>query len=219
MAVTASPAPAPTPAPGPAEVERAIEALNERSGSCTFSGSNGYASASKSKASCSTIVLESLTVPAGKTLDLTNLKDGTTVIFEGTTKWSYKAWAGPLLSVSGTDITVKGASGHKLDGQGALWWDGKGDEGVTKPKFFKAHDLTSSTIESLKIVNPPHQVFSINGADTLALTGITIDASDGDSLGKNTDCFDIGSSDGVVSSFCPRSKAGSLPSDSATAEL
>lgn len=37
------------------------------------------ASASKSKTSCSTIVLSNVAVPSGTTLDLTKLNDGTTV--------------------------------------------------------------------------------------------------------------------------------------------
>lgn len=83
------------------------------------------------------------------------------VVFEGTTTWEYAEWDGPLFAVSGSGITVKGASGHQLDGQGAQWWDGEGDDGVTKPKFFQAHDLTDSTISGINILNPPHQVFSI----------------------------------------------------------
>ncbi len=75
---------------------------------------------------------------------------------------------------------------------------GGGSSGVTKPKFFQAHDLTDSLIETLTILNPPVQVFSINGASNLELAYITIDASAGDSLGKNTDGFDIGSSDTVT---------------------
>lgn len=197
-AVLASPAhPQTTPAPSPKEVARAIE---ERAATCKFTGTKGYSSASKSKTSCSTIILDGLTVPAGETLDMTGLSDGTTVIFEGTTTWDYDEWDGPLFAVSGTSIKVAGASSAVLDGQGALWWDGEGDSGKTKPKFFQAHDLTDSTIENIYVLNPPHQVFSINNADTLTLTGITVDASDGDtdSLGANTDCFDIGSSDTVT---------------------
>lgn len=197
-AVLASPAqPMTTPAPSPGEVERAIE---ERAATCKFTGTAGYSSASKSKASCSTIILDGLTVPAGKTLDMTGLEDGTVVIFEGTTKWGYAEWEGPLFAVSGTNVKVAGTTSAVLDGQGALWWDGEGDDGKVKPKFFQAHDLTGSTIESLYVLNPPHQVFSINGADTLALAGITVDASDGDDggLGANTDCFDIGASDSVT---------------------
>lgn len=190
-AVLASPAAAPAPTPAATLAKR---------DSCVFSGSDGAASASASKADCATITLSALTVPSGTTLDLTDLEDGTTVIFEGTTTWDYAEWDGPLFAVSGSSITVQGADGHTLDGQGAQWWDGEGDDGISKPKFFQAHDLTDSTISDINILNPPHQVFSINGAQTLTLSGITIDASDGDDddLGANTDCFDIGSSDGVT---------------------
>lgn len=189
-AVLASPAAAPAPTPAATLAKR---------DSCVFSGSDGAASASASKADCATITLSALTVPSGTTLDLTDLSDGTTVVFEGTTTWDYAEWDGPLFAVSGSSITVKGASGHELDGQGAQWWDGEGDDGIAKPKFFQAHDLTDSTISDIKILNPPHQVFSINGAQTLTLSGITIDGSDGDDNGgKNTDCFDIGSSDSVT---------------------
>lgn len=181
-------APAPTPA----------AALAKRD-SCVFSGSDGAASASASKASCATITLSALTVPSGTTLDLTDLEDDTTVVFEGTTTWDYAEWDGPLFAVSGSSITVQGADGHELDGQGALWWDGEGDSGTSKPKFFQAHSLTDSTISGINIKNPPHQVFSINGAQGLTLDSITIDATDGDDNGgKNTDCFDIGSSDSVT---------------------
>lgn len=51
----------------PAEVKRAT---------CTFTDA---ASAIKGKASCSTITLNNIAVPAGTTLDLTGLKSGTKV--------------------------------------------------------------------------------------------------------------------------------------------
>ncbi|KAK7728747.1 hypothetical protein SLS53_009375 [Cytospora paraplurivora] len=205
--VLASPvaAPAPTAAPSQDEVARAIEerAIEKRAATCTFSGSSGYSLASKSKSSCSTIILDTLTVPGGTTLDLTGLPDETVVIFQGTTTFGYEEWDGPLFAVSGTNVKVAGhASGSSvLDGQGALYWDGKGsNSGVTKPKFFQAHDLTDSLIENIKILNPPVQVFSINGAENLEIAYVTIDASDGDTddLGHNTDGFDIGSSDRVT---------------------
>lgn len=69
---------------------------------------------------------------------------------------------------------------------------------MTKPKFFYAHDLTDSTITNLHIQNTPVQAVSINGVDGLTVTSMTIDNSAGDSLGKNTDGFDIGSSSNVV---------------------
>ena len=104
----------------------------ENRASCTFTDA---ASAIKGKTSCSTITLSGITVPAGTTLDLTGLKDGTKVIFSGTTSFGYKEWSGPLISVSGNNILIQGASGHVINGNGAAWWDGKGGNGgKTKPK-------------------------------------------------------------------------------------
>lgn len=123
------------------------------------------------------------------------------MIFEGETTFGYKEWSGPLVSVSGTDITVKGASGATLNGDGSRWWDGKGSNGgKTKPKFFYAHKMVSSTIIDIHVVNSPVQVFSINGATDLTLSGITIDNRDGDTDegGHNTDAFDVGSSTGIT---------------------
>jgi polygalacturonase len=188
----AAPAPAVTPAPEPALVKRAA--------SCTFSGSAGAASASASQTACATMVLSNIAVPSGTTLDLSKLADDTTVIFEGETTWGYKEWEGPLLSISGTKITVKGASGSSLNPDGARWWDGEGGNGgKTKPKFFSAHSLKTSTITDLNIKNTPVQAVSIASCDGLTITGMTIDDSDGDSAGgHNTDGFDIGTSSNVV---------------------
>ncbi|KAL4889328.1 glycoside hydrolase [Aspergillus ambiguus] len=174
--------------------------LAKRATSCTFSGSNGASSASVSQKACSTIILSSVAVPSGTTLDLGDLPDDTTVIFEGETTWGYEEWSGPLLRISGTGITVKGASGAYLNGDGARWWDGEGSNGgKTKPKFFYAHDLTDSTISDLHIQNTPVQAVSVNGCDGLTITDMTIDNSAGDSGGgHNTDGFDIGSSSNVV---------------------
>ncbi|EME86776.1 glycoside hydrolase family 28 protein [Pseudocercospora fijiensis CIRAD86] len=173
--------------------------LDKSATGCTFSGSDGASLVSKSKSSCSTIVLSSLAVPAGMTLDLTKLQDGTHVMFEGTTTFGYKEWDGPLVSVSGNRITVTGAPGSVLDGGGARWWDGQGKNGgKTKPKFFYAHKMTSSTISNIKIKDSPIQVFSIDQASNLNLNTITIDNSAGDSRhGHNTDGFNVGSSRGI----------------------
>jgi len=179
----------------------AVAAPAEKRDACTFSGASGAAAAMKAQSSCATMTLSSLAVPAGTTLDLSKLAAGTTVIFEGTTTFGYKEWAGPLLSIGGSKITVKGASGSVLDGQGALYWDGKGSNGgKTKPKFLAAHSLTSSSITGITIKNPPVQVVSINSCNGLTITSMTIDASAGDkgSMGHNTDGFDIGSSTNVI---------------------
>jgi polygalacturonase len=104
------------------------------------------------------------------------------------------------LQISGTGITVEGASGAYLNPDGARWWDGEGSNGgKTKPKFFYAHDLTDSTITNLHIENTPVQAVSVNGCDGLTITDMTIDNSAGDTEGgHNTDGFDIGDSTNVV---------------------
>ncbi|KAF2239725.1 glycoside hydrolase family 28 protein [Viridothelium virens] len=187
------PAPEITAAPSPAEIQK-------RATSCTFSGSSGASLASVSQKSCSTIVLSNVAVPSGVTLNLSDLEDDTTVIFEGTTTWGYKEWAGPLMQIEGSHITIKGASGAVLNGNGAEWWDGEGGSGgKTKPKFFYAHDLTDSTISNLYIQNTPVQAISIDNANSLIVSGVTIDNRAGDTGGgKNTDGFDIGDSTGVT---------------------
>lgn len=170
--------------------------VDRASKSCTFTDA---ASVASGKSSCSTIILKNIAVPAGTTLDLTKLNSGTQVIFQGTTSFGYKEWEGPLISVSGTDITVTGASGHVIDGNGAKWWDGKGSNGgKTKPKMFYAHSLKKSTIKGLNVKNTPVQFMSINSASDLNVVDVTMDNSAGDSLGHNTDAFDVGSSTNIL---------------------
>ncbi|RDW58470.1 hypothetical protein BP5796_12400 [Coleophoma crateriformis] len=190
-------APVPTAAPNLKDAR----ALEKRATACTFTGSDA-AAASASAGSCATVVISGMTVPSGTTLDLSDLADGSTVIFEGTTTWEYEEWSGPLLQIKGTDITVTGASGNVLDGNGAKWWDGEGSNGgVTKPKFFYAHSLKgSSSITGLNIQNTPVQAISINSAEGLTVDSVTIDNSAGDVTdgGHNTDCYDIGSSSDIT---------------------
>ena len=62
--------------------------------SCTFTDASA---ASESASSCSNIVLKDIEVPAGETLDLSDVEDGTKITFEGTTTFGYKEWEGPLI--------------------------------------------------------------------------------------------------------------------------
>jgi galacturan 1,4-alpha-galacturonidase len=192
--VSASPMPKPTAAPN---LENA--GLGKRATTCTFTAASQV---SKSKTDCATIVLDAIAVPSGTTLDLTDLTEGTSVIFSGETTFGYEEWSGPMISVSGTDIKVSGASGHSINGNGAAWWDGEGSNGgKTKPKFFYAHSLKgTSSITGLNVLNTPVQAFSVNSAEGLSLVDITIDNSAGDSddLGHNTDAFDVGSSSNII---------------------
>jgi len=164
--------------------------------SCTFTNA---ADAIKNKKSCSTITLNNIAVPAGTTLDLTNLAKGTNVVFKGTTTFGYQEWTGPLVSISGDSITVDG-TGATLDGDGARWWDGKGTNGgKKKPKFFYAHKMTNSIIKGITIKNSPVQIFSINNSQGLQVNGVTVNNKDGDSKGgHNTDAFDVGDSSQIT---------------------
>ncbi|KAF9892113.1 hypothetical protein FE257_002519 [Aspergillus nanangensis] len=178
-------------APAPTRVSD----LTKKSSSCTFTDAS---KASSSVSSCSSIILKDIAVPAGKTLDLSKVEDGTTITFEGTTTFGYKEWKGPLIRFAGKDITITQAEGAVIDGDGSRWWDTKGTNGgKTKPKFMYAHKLEDSTIKGLSIKNTPVQAISVQ-ATNLYLTDITIDNSDGDdSGGHNTDGFDISESTGV----------------------
>ncbi|KAG6297841.1 hypothetical protein E4U09_001212 [Claviceps aff. purpurea] len=169
---------------------------------CTFSD---VAQAIQKKTSCSTITLRNLKVPAGKTLDLSDLNDGTRVIFTGRTSFGYQEWEGPLIAVSGTNIKVSGSPGNIIDCEGQRWWDGKGTngEGKKKPDFFNAHDLINSEIRNLNVLNTPAHAFSISGCNNLGVFNVNIDDSAGDTQGgHNTDGFDIGNSNGVTISGC-----------------
>jgi len=167
-----------------------------RASSCTFTDA---AAAESGKGSCTNIVLDGIKVPAGTTLDLTSLKANTVVTFQGTTTFGYEEWEGPLVSVSGTGITVQGATGAVIDFGGAAWWDGQGSNGgKTKPKAFYAHSLNNSKIQNLNVKNTPVQFMSIDGANNLHVTNVEMDNSAGDAGGgHNTDAFDVGSSTGV----------------------
>ncbi|KAG6127813.1 hypothetical protein E4U12_005634 [Claviceps purpurea] len=169
---------------------------------CTFSDAM---QAVQKKTSCSTITLHNLKVPAGKTLDLSDLNDGTRVIFTGRTTFGYQEWEGPLIAVSGTNIKVSGSPGNIIDCEGQRWWDGKGTngQGKKKPDFFNAHDLINSEIRNLNVLNTPAHVFSISGCNNLGVFNVNIDDSAGDTQGgHNTDGFDIGNSNGVTISGC-----------------
>lgn len=180
-----------------ASLSAALVATSVSAPSCAFTDA---ASAKAGKGACSTITLSNINVPAKQTLDLTGLKSGTKVVFSGTTTFGYAEWYGPLISVSGDNVSITGASGSLIDGGGSRWWDTKGSNGgKTKPKFFFAHNLSNSKISGLIVKNTPVQGFSINGCNNLGLERVTIDnsAGDADDLGHNTDAFDVGSSDGV----------------------
>ncbi|GAA5864823.1 hypothetical protein JCM1840_004915 [Sporobolomyces johnsonii] len=144
---------------------------------------------------CDTVVIKAFTVPVGKTFSL-DLADGAIVQVKGEVTFATgEDWSGPLVEVTGSDINFQG-NGYKWNGNGAYYWDGEGSNGGrNKPRpMFKAK--FSGTMDSVYLLNPPVQAFSIANAEALTISGATVDAADGntDDLGHNTDGFDISSS-------------------------
>ena len=77
LAAATPTAPAAPAAPAPTAAAKLTDKTIEgRAESCTFTAASA---ASASKKSCATIVLDSIAVPSGTTLDLTDLSDGTHV--------------------------------------------------------------------------------------------------------------------------------------------
>lgn len=162
---------------------------------CTVTSYDAVATAVKK---CTNLVIDGISVPGGKTLDL-NLKEGTTLTLKGTITFEYHEWAGPLVTIIGKKVNVDG-SGAVLNGQGERYWDGKGASGVKKPKFLKLKTSDGSTLNHIKLLNCPVHCISINSARNTILNDFTIDVSAGDvgALGANTDGFDISSSSDIT---------------------
>ncbi|TEY77323.1 hypothetical protein BOTCAL_0056g00320 [Botryotinia calthae] len=161
-------------------------------------------------ASCTNIVLDNISAPASSTIDLQKLKAGSTVTFSGTTSFGTTADSSfdPIV-VKGTDITITGAPGHVIDGNGPAYWDGQGSNGGSdKPDhFFVVKDVVNGVISNLNIKNWPVHCFDITGAKGLTVSGLTLDntagdapnsLSGGDPAAHNSDGFDISSSDSVT---------------------
>ncbi|KAJ7609153.1 endo-polygalacturonase PG1 [Roridomyces roridus] len=147
---------------------------------------------------CTIVNVNSFTVPAGQSFTL-NLLAGTTVNILGDITFGEKQWGGPLFSITGSNVTFNG-NGHTFNGNGQFYWDGKGSSSgaTTKPRpMMKVK--TSGTFSNLVVLNSPAQVFSVDNAAPLTISGVTIDDSLGDQAnslsagkpaGANTDGFD-----------------------------
>ncbi|KAI1270757.1 BcPG3, endopolygalacturonase 3 [Xylariaceae sp. FL1019] len=169
-----------------------------------------YASISSAVDSCTDIVLSNISAPPSSTIDLQGLQTGATVTFAGTTTFGQTDDDDfdPIV-ISGHSVTITGASGHVIDGNGPVYWDGQGSNGgVAKPDhFIVLKKMYDSQVTNLNIKNWPVHCFSITGNEGLTISGLTLDnrdgdaandASDGDPAAHNSDGFDISSSDYVT---------------------
>ncbi|KAG3162820.1 hypothetical protein PC128_g20525 [Phytophthora cactorum] len=163
----------------------------EGSNSCTLTGT--YKSGTDIS-SCSTVTIGSLSVPAGVTLDLSKAKTGATIEFTGTTTFGTAKWDGPLVLLTGSSLAVKGSG--TLDGQGSWYW--KQGTSISRPVFFRMNKVLSSTVSGFTLKNMPYRTFSILNSQKTTISGLTLDASAGDDLAKNTDGFDLSGNDYVT---------------------
>lgn len=151
---------------------------------------------------CTTVNINSFTVPAGETFNL-SLEDNTTVNMLGDITFGNKTWDGPLFQVSGKNIVFNG-NGHTFDGNGPFYWDGQGGNGgVTKPAPMMKIKI-SGTFTNVRVLNSPERAFSISNPAPLVISQVTVDNSLGDqpnansggkAAGHNTDGFDVSTTD------------------------
>ncbi|KAH8101734.1 endo-polygalacturonase PG1 [Cristinia sonorae] len=154
---------------------------------------------------CTTVNINSFTVPAGKTFNLA-LASGTTVNMLGDVTFGTKNWDGPLFQVSGSNIVFNG-NGHTFNGNGPFYWDGQGGNGgVTKPAPMMKIKI-SGTWTNVKVLNSPARVYSVSNPAPLTMSKLTIDNSlgdqpnansDGKAAGHNTDGFDCSTTNLVI---------------------
>ncbi|XP_050303857.1 polygalacturonase-like isoform X2 [Anthonomus grandis grandis] len=152
---------------------------------------------------CTDIILSNLLVPAGKTLNL-NLLNNTQLVFLGNTTFEFTNWLGPLITINGTGLLIAGAENSRIDGQGQMYWDGKGGSGTDKPQFFTIQAF-NSIFKNIYVLNSPKDVLQITNSDNVLFSNWYIDDSLGDKgvaaeghEGHHTDGFDIWNSTNVV---------------------
>lgn len=174
---------------------------------CTVTAAADVASA---VASCTSIELSNLVMPANETLDLTGLQNYTSVVFSGTTQFGFSPDEDfDPVEISGSHITVTGAPGSVIDGNGAAYWDGLGSNGgAAKPDhFIVVKDMYNASFSGLYIQNWPTHLFYVSGNDYLSMTNLVLNNSAGDApnsvsdglaAAHNSDGFDISSSNYVT---------------------
>ncbi|XP_060529988.1 polygalacturonase-like isoform X2 [Cylas formicarius] len=161
-----------------------------------------YADVAYALSACDVIRLKDFVVPGNATLHL-NLKEGSTVYFEGELSFEFFEWEGPLVLVEGSNINIVGDG--VLQGRGELYWDGEGSGGVKKPKFFTIQNTINAIFDKVNLVNCPRHCTTISNSENITILNWKVDVSLGDekaanghSAGANTDGFDISNATNVV---------------------
>ncbi|CAK5266671.1 unnamed protein product [Mycena citricolor] len=168
---------------------------NGKRGSCTV---NSVAS-SKNLSGCSNVVIQGFTVPAGNTITIAAAK-GATVTLAGDVVFAKTSTQGPLFTFNTPAINFNGGN-HKINGNGASYWDGKGTNGGS----FKPHPFIKvkgyGNFKQFTVLNSPAQAISVGTTGATTISQVTVDNSLGDSKGgHNTDGFDVSADDVTISS-------------------
>ncbi|KAI7716232.1 endo-polygalacturonase D [Hortaea werneckii] len=156
--------------------------------------------------SCSNVLMSDVSIPASSTLSVTVSSDAA-LLFGGTMTVGHTPDTEytPIV-FKGTGAKIAGVEGAVIDGNGASYWDGEGSNGGSdKPDhFLKISDMEDSTFSDLTIQNWPTHLFEITGCSNMEVYNLILDNSagdkknsDGDSLGHNTDAFDVSHNDGL----------------------
>ncbi|KAF4027409.1 Glycosyl hydrolases family 28, partial [Phytophthora infestans] len=81
---------------------------------------------------------------------------------------------------------------------GASHWKQPYRQRLRRPVFFRMNKVLSSTVSGFTLKNMPYRTFSILSSQKTTISGLTLDASAGDDLAKNTDGFDLSGNDYVT---------------------
>ncbi|TLD22852.1 hypothetical protein PspLS_07134 [Pyricularia sp. CBS 133598] len=161
---------------------------------CVFGGSEGLARIGKSRASCSSLVISAMKVSAGQVVDLTNLQDGSTVIFRGTTNFDHGEGDGHVFSISGSRINIHCDQDCTFDGPGT-----NNQAGIGRPRsLFRFENLVDSSIVGLNIKNAAAHGLLLNNVQNLSIRNVSIDGGAGGGLGRDAAGFTISNSNNVV---------------------
>ncbi|KAI6356922.1 hypothetical protein MCOR25_007830 [Pyricularia grisea] len=161
---------------------------------CVFGGSDGIARIGKSKTSCSSLVISAMKISAGQTLDLTNLQDGSTVIFRGTTSFDHAEGDGHVFSISGSRINIRCDQDCTFNGLGV-----QNQAGIGKSvSLFHLQNLVDSSIVGLNIRNAPAHGLLLNNVQNLSIRNVSIDGGAGSDLGRDAAGFTISNSSNVA---------------------
>ncbi|KAJ9104704.1 hypothetical protein QFC20_004476 [Naganishia adeliensis] len=157
-----------------------IDSQHQPSKRCTATISSYTDIATAVSSKCTTVVVNSFTVPAGKPFDLSGLTSGTTVNVQGDVTFAAAEWSGPMFTIDGEGITFQG-NGHTFDGQGKSLWDTLGSNGGKTKVFSIGSNSAQLIIDTVTIDN--------SAGDEL---------SGGKTLGHNTDCFDVSATNVII---------------------